>query len=92
MLNDDEYLGKVGGGIGLAAMAGFSCDLFTLWMPAVGADVLLLKLAIYAPGDDRTGLVGGIGGGPGCPDDGVDACCCCDCVCTGALIFCRYNI
>lgn len=30
LLNDDEYFGKVGGGMGLAAMAGFSCDLFTL--------------------------------------------------------------
>lgn len=96
LLNDDEYLGRVGGGMGLAAIAGFSCDLFTLWMPAVGAEVLLLKFAIYAPGEDRTGLVDGTGGGPvtwvtGWPV-GVDACCCCDCVCTGALMFCRYNI
>lgn len=30
LLNDDEYLGKVGGGIGRAAIAGFSCDLLTL--------------------------------------------------------------
>lgn len=30
LLNDDEYLGNVGGGIGRAAIAGFSCDLLTL--------------------------------------------------------------
>lgn len=49
-------------------------------MPAVGVVVLLVKLAMYAPGDERIGLVGGTGGGPvpgtaGCPV-GVDACCC----------------
>lgn len=58
----DEYFGRVGGGIGRAAIAGFSCCLFELWMPAVGAAVE--KLAIYEPGDERTGLVGGTGGGP----------------------------
>lgn len=62
-------------------------------MPAVGGCVVLLvKLAMYAPGDDKIGFVGGTGGGPvpgmlGCPV-GVDACCCCCCcACTGALIF-----
>lgn len=66
-------------------------------MPAVGVVVLLVKLAMYAPGDDKMGLVGGTGGGPvpgapGCPV-GVDACCCCCCCCawTGALIFCTLR-
>jgi hypothetical protein len=35
LLKLDEYLGSVGGGIGRAAMAGFSCVLFELCMPAV---------------------------------------------------------
>lgn len=88
LLNDDEYLGKVGGGMGRAAIAGFSCDLLTLWMPAVGVVVVLLKFAMYAPGEDNMGLVGGTGGGPPGWPVGVDACCCCCCdwVCTGALI------
>lgn len=55
-----EYLGNVGGGIGRAAIAGFSLlggkwALFTLWMPAVN---------VVVPGEERIGLVGGIGGGP----------------------------
>lgn len=42
----DEYFGKVGGGIGRAAIAGFSCCLFELWMPAVGVPVTVEKLAM----------------------------------------------
>lgn len=49
LLNDDEYLGSVGGGIGRAAITGLSCVLLALWMPAVGCGALLVKLAIYAP-------------------------------------------
>lgn len=64
LLKLDEYFGNVGGGTGRAAIAGFSCCLFTLWMPAVGAVVLLVKLPMYAPGDDNTGFADRIGGGP----------------------------
>lgn len=49
LLNDDEYFGSVGGGIGRAAIAGFSWFLLALWMLAVGCAILLVKLAIYAP-------------------------------------------
>lgn len=65
LLKLDEYFGNVGGGIGRAAIAGFSCDLLTLCIPAVGVvDVVPddEKFAIYAPGDDKTGLTGGTGG------------------------------
>lgn len=67
LLKLDEYFGNVGGGIGLAAMAGFSCVLFTPCIPAVGV-VEGVKFAIYAPGEDSTGLAGGTGG----PCDGCD--------------------
>lgn len=77
----DEYFGKVGGGIGLAAIAGFSCCLFELWMPAVGVPVTVEKLAMYEPGDERTGLVGGTGGGP---FGGVG--------CVGVLMLFRYSL
>lgn len=43
-------------------MAGFSCVLFTPCIPAVGVVADDVKFAIYAPGDDRTGLAGGTGG------------------------------
>lgn len=75
LLKLDEYFGNVGGGTGRAAIAGFSCVLFTLCMPAVGAVVLLLKLLIYAPGDDSTGLADRIGGGP--VVGVLDSCDCC---------------
>lgn len=74
LLKLDEYFGNVGGGIGLAAMAGFSWVLFTPCIPAVGVVVEDVKFAIYAPGEDNTGLAGGIGG----PCDGCE---------TGTLIF-----
>lgn len=35
LLNEDEYFGSVGGGMGRAAIVGFSCVLLLLWMPAV---------------------------------------------------------
>lgn len=80
LLKLDEYFGSVGGGTGRAAIAGFSCVLFTLWIPAVGAVVLLLllpllKLPMYAPGDDNTGLADRIGGGP--LVGVLDSCDCC---------------
>lgn len=39
-VKDAEYFGRVGGGMGRAAIAGFSEVLFELWMPAVGVEKL----------------------------------------------------
>lgn len=44
-------------------------------MPAVGVVVLLVKLPMYAPGDDNTGLADKIGGGP--LVGVLDSCDCC---------------
>lgn len=64
------YLGNVGGGMGRAAMAGFSpgpteCCLFTLWIPATGwPGVAAADVKPYDPDEVRTGFVAGNGGGP----------------------------
>lgn len=59
--NDELYFGTVGGGMGLAAIAGLSCVLLMLWIVAVWPD---WNVDMYDPGVERIGFVGGIGGGP----------------------------